>query len=47
MDIKIKQDPVELGKAAGTRAAQLIREAIATRGQSTLFWLQEPASSKH
>src|SRR5437868_757258 len=37
MDIKIKQDPVELGKAAGARAAQLIREAIATGGQCNII----------
>ncbi|MEP6951217.1 MAG: glucosamine-6-phosphate deaminase [Ginsengibacter sp.] len=37
MDINITQNPVELGKAAGTRAAQFIREAIASNGNANII----------
>ena len=37
MDIDIAKDPVELGKAAGTKAAQLIREAILANGSANII----------
>ena len=37
MDINIKQNPVELGKAAGAAAAQLIHEAIITNGHANII----------
>ncbi len=37
MDINITQDPVELGKAAGAAAAQLIREAINVNGNANII----------
>ena len=37
MDIDITKDPVELGKVAGARAAQLIREAILARGSANII----------
>src|SRR5678815_1200295 len=37
MDIDIAKDPVELGKVAGARAAQLIREAILANGSANII----------
>ncbi|MEO6722007.1 MAG: glucosamine-6-phosphate deaminase [Ferruginibacter sp.] len=37
MDIDILKDPVELGKAAGAKAAQLIRAAIAANGSANII----------
>ena len=37
MDINIKQNTVELGKAAGTAAAQLIHEAITANGHANII----------
>ena len=37
MDIRITQDPFELGKAAGASAAQLIREAIEEKGSANII----------
>ena len=37
MNIYIAQDPFETGKAAGTAAAQLIREAIAANGSANII----------
>jgi glucosamine-6-phosphate deaminase len=37
MDINIAQNPIELGKAAGAAAAQLIREAIAAKGFTNII----------
>ena len=37
MNIHIAQSPVELGKAAGAMAAQMIREAIAANGSASII----------
>ena len=37
MEINIFQTPAELGKAAGSAAAQIIREAIAVNGSSNII----------
>lgn len=37
MDITITQNPVELGKVAGTTAAQFIREAIASKDSANII----------
>jgi glucosamine-6-phosphate deaminase len=37
MNINIKQDPSELGKAAGATAAQLIRETIEVNGEANII----------
>jgi glucosamine-6-phosphate deaminase len=37
MDIRITQNPVEVGKAAGAAAAQIIREAIVVNGSANII----------
>ena len=37
MEIQVKHDPVELGKAAGSSAAALIRKAIAKKGSANII----------
>src|SRR6188472_1591167 len=37
MNINIAQSPLELGKAAGTDAAQLIRETIEVNGEASVI----------
>ncbi len=37
MNIHLAQNPVELGKSAGAKAAQLIRDAIATNGSASII----------
>ena len=37
MEIEIKNDPVALGRAAGTHAAELIRQAIRSKEQSNII----------
>jgi glucosamine-6-phosphate deaminase len=37
MNIHVAPNPVELGKSAGAKAAQLIRDAIATKGSASII----------
>jgi len=46
MEITIYQTAAELGKAAGTATAALIREEIKKTGGQILYWRQEPANLK-
>ncbi len=46
MEIIIKNNPAELGKSAGSMAAQMIRDAIKKKGKLLSYWPQVPANLK-